>query len=155
MNSYEPTNPSPDKKRDRKRHPVARKIGYIFSIVFMIIAIYVLWHLREWGLTFLTEDFDRAMYYIQLAIYSSIGANILWIFYDNKWFRHLIQAMVSVVNALSTIMLYVIFPFAIKDQTWVTWLKVGLLVVFCLTLIGVVVELIKGLRYLLRDPEAV
>jgi hypothetical protein len=155
MNVNETSNPAHDKNRGWKKHPAARRTGYIFSIIFMIIAIYVLWHLREWGLTFLTDEFERAMYYIQLAIYASIGANFLWIFYDNKWFRHIIQAMVSVVNALSTIMLYVIFPFAIKDQTWVTWLKVGLLVIFCLTLISVLVELIKGIRYLVRDPEAV
>jgi hypothetical protein len=52
-------------------------------------------------------------------------------------------------------MIYVIFPFDIEDGTWIKWIKIGILILFGLTVISILVEIIKGIRDLLRDPEAV
>jgi len=154
MNGQDQDNSRPKKGMTKPQNPGFRKAGYIATIIVMFIMIYVLRHLREWGLTFLTEDFERCLFYIELSIYVTIGANILFIFYDNRWFRHLAQVLVNAANALSTIMIYVIFPFAIENSNWIKWLKIGLLVVFVITVISIVVELVKGIRYLVADSEA-
>ena len=143
------------KKWDKKSStPVARRVGYIFSIIFMIIFLYILRHLREWGVTFLTEDFERCLWYIELAIYVTIAGNVLFIIFDPKWFRHFLQAAINAANALSTIMIYVIFPFAVENAKWAWWLKLGILLIFIITVISILVELIKGIRYLVRDSES-
>jgi hypothetical protein len=143
------------KKSGKKTlNPGLRKTGYVASIIFLVIAIYILRHLREWGLTFLTEDFNRALFYIELSIYITIAANVLFFIYDNRWFKHLVQAVVNAGNALSTIMFYVIFPLAIENANWVKWIKIGLIVVFIITVISIIVELVKGIRYLANDPQA-
>ncbi len=143
--------------KEPRKAPVsaARKIGYIVSIVVFILLLYIVRHLREWGLHFLTEDFNRCLFYIQLSLYVSIGAQVLFIFYDNRWFKHLIQVIVNIASALSLIMIYVIFPFYIEDGHWIKWIKIGLLILFGLTVISVLVELIKGMRYLAKNPEAI
>jgi hypothetical protein len=133
----------------------ARRVGYIVSIIVMIVVIYILRHLRQWGVTFLTEDFENALFYIELSIYISIAANVLFILYDHSWFRHLAQAIANIFSALALIMIYVIFPFAIEDETWVKWIKIGILVIFGLTVLGILAELIKGFRDLTRNPEKV
>jgi hypothetical protein len=106
-------------------------------------------------MTFLTEDFSKCLFYIELSIYVSIGAQVLLILYDNRWFKHLIQGISSIAGALALIMIYVIFPFDIEDVTWIKWIKIGILILFGLTLIGIIVDLVKGIRYLVKDPEAV
>jgi len=133
----------------------ARKFGYIMAILVMIILIYVLRHLRPWGVNFLNDQWEKCLVYIELSIYVSIAANILFIFYDNRWFKHLIQGVTSIFGALSLIMIWVLFPLNIDDPTWVRWIKIGLLVLFGLTLIGVIAELIKGFRDLAKNPEKV
>lgn len=149
------------KKPARKRSsgPAAssgtRRVGYIVSIIIMIVMIYILRHLRQWGVNFLNEDFENALFYIELSIYVSIGINILFIFYDNSWFKHLLQGVSNVFGALAIIMLYVIFPFVIQNETWNKWLKIGLLVVFLLVVIGTLVEFIKGFRDLAKNPEKI
>jgi len=132
-----------------------RRIGYIVSIIIMIVMIYILRHLRQWGVTFLNEDFENALIYIELSIYVSIGINILFIFYDNRWFKHLLQGISNIFGALAIIMLYVIYPFAIQDETWNKWIKIGLLVLFLLVTIGTLVEFIKGFRDLAKNPEKI
>jgi hypothetical protein len=144
--------PAGPRKSSKKPSP-ARKIGYIFAIAFMILAIYVLRHLREWGVTWLNEDFEKCLFYIELSIYVSIAAQVLFILYDNRWFKHLIQGISNVFGALSIIMIYVIFPFNFGDAHWVKWLKIGLLIVFVITVISIIVEIVKGIRYLINDPE--
>jgi hypothetical protein len=133
----------------------ARKIGYVVVIIIMFIILYLVRRWENWNLHFLTEDFSRALFYIELSIYANIGVNILFIFYDNRWFKHLVQTITDITGALSLIMFYVIFPLNLEDQTWVKWIRIGLLILFGLTLISALVNLVKGIRYLVKEPEAV
>ena len=155
MNNPEPISNYQRKSPGKYKPSGFRKIGYIVAILVMFILIYVMRHLREWGLTFLTEDFSKCLFYIELSIYASIGAQILFIIYDNRWFKHLVQVITGITSALALIMVYVIFPFYFEDGNWMKWIKIGLLVLFGLTVIGIIVDLVKGLRYLAKDPEAV
>jgi len=131
-----------------------RRLGYVAAIIAMIVVIYILRHLREWGLTILTEDFSKCLFYIELSIYVSIGAQVLFIFYDHRWFRYFLEAISNIASVVALIMIYVIFPFSIEDGNWEKWIKIGILVVFGITIIGIIVNIIKGFRYLATDTEA-
>jgi len=148
---------SPDRKKSSgNSHPSgARKIGYIVAIAVMIVIIYLLRNARSWGLTFLTEDFGKCLFFIELSIYISIAAQAIYIFYDNRWFKHLAQGVNNIAGAVALIMIYVIFPFDIEDVTWIKWIKIGILIVFGITVISIFVEFFKGIRDLGKDPEAV
>jgi hypothetical protein len=149
--------PGADKRNGRgKVQPSgARKIGYIIVILIMVFFIYFLSDYRRWGLNFLTEDFDKCLIYIKVSIYMTIAANVLFIIYDNRWFKHIIQAVSSIAGALALIMIYVIFPFTFSDGAWTKWIRIGILALFIITVISIIVELIKGLRFLAKDPEAI
>jgi hypothetical protein len=155
MKNSVPKSANKKKSHGKAKSSGGKKVGYIVSIIVLIIVIYVLRHLREWGVTFLTEDFSKCLFYIEISIYASIGAQVLFLLYDNRWFKHLIQALTNIAGAVALIMIYVIFPFDFGDATWTRWIRIGILVLFGLTLIGVIVDLVKGIRYLVKDPEAV
>jgi hypothetical protein len=155
MKNQAPKSVNKKKSPGKSKVSGGRKIGYIVTIIVMIALIYILRHLREWGLTFLTEDFSKCLFYIELSIYASIIAQALYIMYDNRWFKHLIQAITNIASAVALIMVYVIFPFDIEDGTWIKWIKIGILILFGLTVISIIVELFKGFRDLGKDPQAV
>jgi hypothetical protein len=139
-----------------KTHPSgSRRIGYIASILFMILFIYVLRHLRQWGVNFLTSDFEKCLYYIELSIYISIAAQVIFIFYDNSWFRHILRGLTNIASAVATIMVYVIYPFDFHDAVWNKWIRIGILILFILSVISILLELIKGIRDLIKEPEKV
>jgi len=133
----------------------ARKIGYIVVVIIMFVILYLVRNYEKWNLPFLTSDFDRCLFYIELSIYLNIAANILFIFYDNKWFKHLVQSVTDVGGALSIIMIYVIYPFSFGEEPWSKWVRIGLLILFGFTVLSVLINLIKGFRYLIREPESV
>jgi len=155
MNNAEANSTNWKKSKGKSYGTGLRRTGYIAAIIVMIVVIYCLRHLREWGLTFLTEDFSKCLFYIELSIYVSIAAKALFIFYDNRWFRHFIQAITSIASLVALIMVYVIYPFNIEDGNWDKWIKIGILILFGLTVIGIIIEIVKGFRYLAKDPEAV
>jgi hypothetical protein len=121
----------------------------------MFVILYLVRNYEKWNLPFLTSDFDRCLFYIELSIWLNIAANILFIFYDNKWFKHLVHSVTDAGGALSIIMIYVIYPFSFGDEPWNKWVRIGLLVLFGFTVLSILVNLIKGFRYLVREPEAV
>jgi hypothetical protein len=140
----------------RKSDPSpARKIGYVVVIIIMFIILYLVRHYDRWNLHFFTGDFSRCIIYIELSIYMTIAANVLLIFYDNRWFKHLVQAVANVAGALSLIMFYVIFPLNLEDEAWIKWIRISLLVLFGLSAISIIVDLVKGLSYLVKEPEVV
>jgi hypothetical protein len=152
----QPGNETKWKSRFDKPGPSpARKIGYVVVIIIMFVFLYLVRNYERWGLNFLTADFPKCMIYIELSIYASIAANVLFIFYDNKWFKHLAQVLTGVFSALSLIMIYVIFPITLEDETWLKWIRIGILVIFGFTILGMIIDLVKGIRYLVREPEAV
>jgi len=143
-------------KSNRKSGPSpARKIGYVVVIIIMFVILYLVRNYDKWNLHFLTEDFSKCLFYIELSIYVNIGANVLFIFYDNRWFKHLVQTITDVAGALVMIMFYVIYPLNLADATWNKWIRIGLLVLFGLTILSAMINLVKGIRYLVREPEAV
>lgn len=145
-----------NRKSQGKPHPSGyRKFGYFAAIIVMIVLIYVLRHLRQWGFNFLTDDFSKCLYYIELSIYISIAAQVLFIFYDNRWFKHIIQGLTNIAGAVALIMFYVIFPLNIQSDVWTKWIKIGILIIFGLSVISIIVEIVKGIRDLLKEPEAV
>jgi len=150
----EQTNRTENRKKNKfQPGPGARRVGYIVAIIVLFVIIYILRHLREWGLTFLTEDFDKCLFYIELSIYITIAANILFVFYDNRWFKHLLQVVTGIASAVALIMVYVIYPFDFMNGAWDKWGKIILLVLFGFTIIGIIADLVKGIRYLAREPE--
>src|SRR5512138_903980 len=155
MNEPSPKDNYTGKKERKPHHSGARRVGYIFAILFMILFIYILRHLRQWGVNFLTDDFEKCLYYIELSIYISIAAQVLFIFYDNSWFRHILKGLSNIASAVATIMVYVIYPFDFHDAAWNKWVRIGILILFILSVISVLIELIKGIRDLIKEPEKV
>lgn len=133
----------------------ARKIGYVVVIIIMFVILYLLRNYGDWHFNFLTDEFPKALFYIEISIYATIFANILFVLYDNRWFKHLVQAVTDVAGALSLIMFYVIYPLNIGHGSWDKWIKIGLLVIFGFTIISIIVNLVKGIRFLVREPEAI
>ncbi len=133
----------------------ARKIGYVVVVIIMFVILYLVRNYERWHLPFLTPDFERFLFYIEISIYATIAANILFIFYDNRWFKHLAQVVTGIAGALSVIMFYVIYPLNLADATWNKWIRIGLLIIFGFSILGIIIDLVKGIKYLVTEPEAV
>ncbi|MCX6235905.1 MAG: hypothetical protein NT175_14505 [Bacteroidetes bacterium] len=127
---------------------IARRFGYLVTIIVLFVLVYVFEHLYDWGVPFLTEEYNDLLWYIRLSFYASIAAHALYFLYDPKWFRHLLKAIANVFFALSTIMFYVIFPFDFATSQVNKIVKIVLLIMMVISIISILTELIKAIRHL-------
>jgi hypothetical protein len=129
---------------------IARRFGYLVTIVVLFILVYVFEHLYDWGVPFLTEEYNDLVWYIRLSFYASIVAYALYFLYDPKWFRHLLKAIANIFSALTTIMFYVRFPFDFPTYQVNKIVKIVLLVMMIISIISILTELIKAIKLLTR-----
>jgi hypothetical protein len=124
----------------------ARRLGYMITIVVQFIGLYIMLHLYDWNVSFLTEEYNDLLWYIRASFYAAIIAYAVFLLYDPKWFRHLLKAVTNVAFALSAIMFYVIFPFSFPTEQLNRIVKIILLVVMILSFISILTELVAAVR---------
>jgi hypothetical protein len=139
-------------KNPSKSQPTwaARRIGYVIAIVILFALMYVFENLYEWGVPYITEDYNGLIKYIHISFYASIIIHIIFLAYDPKWFRHLLKGIANIFSALMVIMFYVVFPFDFPGN----WNRIGriiLLVIMIISIISIITELYKAVRDMVRD----
>jgi len=130
----------------------ARRFGYLAVIVIFFGILYVLENLYEWGVPYITEEYNGLIWYIRLSFYASIIAHAIFLVYDPKWFRHLLKGITNIFSTLMTIMFYVVFPFDFPGN-WNRLGRIFLLVIMIISIISIITELFKAVRYLLREKD--
>ena len=79
----------------------ARRFGYFVTILVNFGLIYVANHLLDWNVPFLTEDFTNCLWAITLSLGVTIFVNFIFMVFDRRWFRSLMEAMNSVFSFIS------------------------------------------------------
>ena len=124
----------------------ARRVGYLITIAVQFVGMYIMLHLYDWNVPFLTEDYNDLLWYIRISFYAAIIAYAVFLIYDPKWFRHLLKAITNIAFALSTIMFYVIFPFNFPTEQFNRIVKIILLVIMILSFISILTELVAAIK---------
>jgi hypothetical protein len=89
----------------------ARASGSLGSIVVNLILLYVAHHVLEWQVGWITPAWSDVLWAIDLMLWVSIAANILFLLFDAAWFRNLGGAVGCGLAVLAMWWLYVVFPF--------------------------------------------
>jgi hypothetical protein len=120
----------------------ARRAGYVGSIVVNAIWYYVAHNLLRWGISFLTLSFASVLWAIDLSIGASVVANALFLAYDERWFRRLLQIFLTGLAFIVTSTLYGVFPFEFGDPMWNSLASFCLFVVMILTVLAMLAQLV-------------
>ena len=99
-----------------------KRFGYFLSILINFAMIYIANNLLVWNVPFLTNDFIRCLWAINLSFAVTIFTNFIFIFFDRKWFHSLMEAFGTVFSFLSTYVFWQVFPLDI-NETWSYWVK--------------------------------
>jgi len=129
-----------------------RKIGYIAIIIFNIILLYVFNNLLNWHISFLKESFAAVLWLINVSIISTIAFNLLYIFYDQNWFKNFLEILLNLVSLLIFYSFYKIFPFQFSGQGN-DMAKIVLIIFIILVVIVIIVNIIKFVYNILGFPK--
>lgn len=135
------------KRAWREREPQlregARRAGYIAAIVVNLVMLYIVNNVLAWDLSFITAEFTEALGVINVSIGAAILANLVFVSYDPRWFRHLAQIGLSLLSVRVLYTLFIVFPFDLGAGIWDMWLRLALVVCIVGAAIGILVETIQ------------
>ncbi len=94
----------------------AKRFGYFVTIAANIFLVYVANNLLNWNISFITEDFAQCLWAINLSLAVTIFINFIFIFFDRKWFKQLMQAFGNVFGFISTYVIWRVFPFDFSNS---------------------------------------
>ena len=130
-----------------------KRFGYFLSILINFAMIYIANNLLVWNVPFLTNDFIRCLWAINLSFAVTIFTNFIFIFFDRKWFHSLMEAFGTVFSFLSTYVFWQVFPLDI-NETWSYWVKIGLVVLLVLTALSFISQIMRAIRQYRRSESA-
>ena len=123
-----------------------KKFGYVLSMLINAALLYVFNHLSNWNIPYLLPTFQGCLWAIRLSLSATIFVNFIYIFFDETWFHHLMQAILNCFSWLSIYLLYSIFPFEFPAALWDQIVKIAFIFLLVVIPIGTLVELIQFLR---------
>lgn len=117
------------------------RVGYIVSILVNIFMWFVFHNLLNWGAEFVTHEFTRVLWAIDLTIGMTILVNALFLIYDPRWFKYLGQMAMNVTGLISVYTLWRVYPFDFGGLDPIV--RIALLIAIFGILIAVVVETVS------------
>ncbi len=128
--------PAPPKKKHGKS-------GYIAAIVINIILLFIFNMLPNWHISFLTNAYLSILWAINLSIGATIIFNLIYLFYDKGWFRHLSQIIMSVIALFVVFLIYAVYPFIFTGASFSHWFRISLIIIMAGIGIAIIVESFK------------
>jgi hypothetical protein len=134
-------------------HSGARRFGYFVTILVNIAMIYIANNLLNWGWpAFLTKDYVLCLWAANLSFGANIFINFIFMFFDRRWFRSLMQAFANVFGFLSIYVFWRVFPLDLSAGM-ASMVNLGLIIIMGLTALGTLIELISAVRFYNRDSR--
>jgi hypothetical protein len=143
------------KRRPRKVEPsrTGRRIGYVIAAAINVALLYFVNNLLNWDLSpFLTDDFERVIPLINVSLVATIVVNVIYLFFDRRWFKSLTQIGLAGIAMAATVRLYRVFPFDFSayDFAWATLARAVLIIAMVGMAIAIVAETVKLIVRLAR-----
>lgn len=129
----------------------ARRAGYIVAIVINAALLYIMNNLLTWEPPYVTADFAEVLGVINVSISATTLANLVFLTYDPRWFRHLAQIGLSLLSIRVLYTLFIVYPFDLGAGVYDMWLRMALIACAVCAAIGVLVETIQLLIGRYRD----
>lgn len=126
-----------------------RRAGYLIVVLLDLVMLWIAHQLLDWQWpSFLTSAFEDLLPWITASLAATAMVNLVWVFWDPDWFRHLTQFGLNVLSLLVAVRTWQIFPFDFSSYAsgWEAFARVVIVVGIVGSAIGAVVELVKLAR---------
>jgi hypothetical protein len=123
----------------------ARYTGYGVAIAVDAIMLYVVHHLVEWGVPFITPAFADVVWAFDLSLGTSIAVNALLMLSDRPWWRHVGDVAREATALIATYVLYQVFPFDLPSALAATLAGLVLPLIMLILVISIVVHTVQAI----------
>ncbi len=135
---------------------MARRSGYIATIVVNVVILYIANNLLFWDIPFVTDAWNLVLPVLNLALVATIVANLLFVAYDPLLFRETGRLVLDMLGIAVLYTLYQVFPFDFTPLTAADIVKVAVRIAIILGIAATIIAiLVRIVRILSRRPQIV
>ena len=131
--------------RKNTQPTAGRRLGYIISILVNFAMMFVVNNLPNWNVPFLNDRFVECLWAINLSIFASIFIYCIFLFYDPRWFKSLMQALANVFSLNSTYVFWRVFPLDLSENM-ARIVNVVVMVILGLIFLSIFIEIGGAIR---------
>lgn len=110
-------------KKDQNKKPKSRKPGYIATVIFNILFLYVANNLVAWKAQFITGAWSQVLWIINVSIILNLIVYAVFVFYEGRLFYFISRSALEAMGFIVAYRLYTIFPFDFKGFFQMGWLN--------------------------------
>ena len=89
-----------------------RRIGYSVAVGCNVASLVIVNNVLDWGwFSWLTEDLEQVLPFVNASLIASIVVNVLDLAYDPRWFRSIGELGMLIFSLIATIRILQVFPF--------------------------------------------
>jgi hypothetical protein len=126
-----------------------RRFGYAVAVGVNVVLVLVINNIQEWGVApLLTAEFGELLWLINLSLGVSIAVNLVYMAYDDVWFKAATQIIVNGIWVVVAVVAFQIYPFdfSVYAFNWdlLASFMIGVAIIGSVN--GVITETVKLLR---------
>ena len=132
-----------------KSPAAGKRFGYVLAALINVALVYVVHNLLAWEVApFLTADFEEVVPIVTVSLIATAVFNLIYVFYDPRWFRSLSQIGLLGISIAATARMYQVFPFDFStyEFDWATLARVVMIIAIVGAAVGIVTEFVKLAR---------
>lgn len=130
-------------RKETVRSKESRRFGYGVAVVFNLIVLFVFHNLVNWGVPFVTAEFEDVLWALDLSIGVTVASNLLFMIYDPSWFRSLLQLVQGAFAFIAVLTLYRVFPFDFGSDVINQVVRIALAFAMVGIIIAAIVDLVR------------
>ena len=132
----------------RRPSTAGRRAGYVIAIVINAVLLWLIHVSPGWdAVAFLTADFQRVLWLIDLSLVVTIAVNVLYLFRDPRRLTAAGSALTSAIGFAACVRILQVFPFDFGDSGfWPVVFRIALWIGIVGSAIAVVVGLVGVVR---------
>ncbi len=111
------------KKAFKPKGPAARRVGYVFSIAFNILFLWIANNLLNWQVQWVTREWDQVLTWVNISAALNIVVYAGFLCYDKRTFYYVARIPLDVIAIIVSIQMYRVFPFAFEHLWGWSWLN--------------------------------
>lgn len=127
------------KKAFKPKGPAARRVGYVFSIAFNILFLWIANNLLNWQVQWITREWADVLTLVNISAIANVVVYSMFLFYDKRTFYYVARIVLDIIAIVVSVQMIRVFPFAFEHLWGWSWLNSVGPWLMVLGIVGVVV----------------
>ncbi len=126
-------------KAFKPKGPTARRVGYVFSIAFNLLFLWIANNLLNWQVQWITREWEDVLTLVTISVIANVVVYGLFLFYDKRTFYYVARIPLDIIAIIVSVQMIRVFPFAFEHLWGWNWLNSVAPWILALGIVGIAI----------------